>query len=350
MIAKCWRLSGMTFVTMPLGLALSTSVYALTPIGEQQGWRGYVTAGVGTTAIKSNTLAGNDIINGGKDTIGSINDSPRSTESGHGVALFEVNYTFENRNQVFLGSSLQNQLTMDFGSQLGWRKQTKSTGIFQLGYLFTSIPGEVWEDPYEAGVKRKETERDSDGARFVWGNIMGSAFEFTAQVRQIDVDNERSGSDPSLGCDSSCQSLLNRSGDQYQLWLSYTFIQNGRHIFRPQLRYRQNDYEGDAVSRDAYALQLSYSYMLPRWIFVASAVYGNSSFDRPNPLHGIKQDTKTTAIDATVLYRLPIKGGRWQIMGSAFWGNADSDINFHDSKLSQIMLGVIYNFGLQSGL
>jgi len=144
--------------------------------------------------------------------------------------------------------------------------------------------------------------------------------------------------------------MLERSGDQYQLWLSYTFIQNGRHIFRPQLRYRQNDSDGNAMSRDAYALQLSYSYMLPRWIFVANAIYGESTYDRSNPLYGIKQDTETTAIDATVLYRLPIEGGRWQLLGSVFWGEADSDINFHDSELNQVLLGVIYNFGIQPRL
>lgn len=331
-------------------VALSANVHALTPIGEQQGWSGYVMAGVGNTDVKSNTVAGNEVIDGGKNIIGSINDNPRSTDTGHWIAGFEVNYTLENRNQVFLGSSLQDQLTMDFGSQLGWRWQTESAGIFQLGYLFTGVPAEVWEDPYEVGVKRKATERDSEGVRFVWDKIMGSAFEFTAQVRQIDVHRERSGSDSSLGCDPGCQSMLERSGDQYQLWLSYTFIQNGRHIFRPQLRYRQNDSDGNAMSRDAYALQLSYSYMLPRWIFVANAVYGESTYDRSNPLYGIKQDTETTAIDATVLYRLPIEGGRWQLLGSVFWGEADSDINFHDSELNQVLLGVIYNFGMQPRL
>jgi hypothetical protein len=329
---------------------LSSNAHALAPIGEQQGWSGYVMAGAGITDVKSNTVAGNDVIDGGKDVIGSIDDSPRSTDSGHGIAGFEVKYTLDNFNQVFLGSSLQDQLTMDFGSQLGWRKQTEKAGIFQLGYLFTGVPAEVWEDPYLAGTKRKATERESTGARFVWDRIMGSAFELTAQVREIDVHRERSGSDPSLGCDAGCQSSLERSGDQYQLWLSYMIVKNGRHIFRPQIRYRQNDSDGDATSRDAYTLQLSYSYMLPRWTFVTNVVYGKSNYDRANPLYGDRQDTDTIALDATVLYRLPIEGGRWQALGSVFWGDADSDINFHDTELNQLMFGVIYNFGNQPGL
>ena len=90
--------------------------------------------------------------------------------------------------------------------------------------------------------------------------------------------------------------------------------------------------------------------MNPRWTLVSNVVYGQSSYDRSNPLYGYKQDTDTIVLDATVLYRLPIKGGRWQALGSVFWGDADSDIDFHDSELNQILLGVIYNFGNQPGL
>ena len=333
-----------------LALELSPNVYSLAPIGEQQGWSGYLMAGVGHSNVESNTVAGNDVIDGGQETIGSIYDDPRSSSVNHGIAGFEINYTLENRNQVFFGSALEDQLTLDFGSQVGWRKQTDKTGIFQLGYLFSGVPAEVWEDPYLAGTKRKETERNTSGARFVWDKIMGSAFEFTAQVRELDLDKERSGTDPALGCDLDCQRLLERDGDQTQLWLSYTFIHERSHIFRPQIRYRQEDRDGKSQSRDAYALQFSYSYLTPKWIVVTNAVYSQSSFDRANPLYGKKQDADTLALDASVLYRLPIEGGRWQVLGSVFWAESDSDINFHDSKLNQILFGVIYNFGIQPGL
>jgi len=148
---------------------------------------------------------------------------------------------------------------------------------------------------------------------------MGSRFEFTAQYRELDLDEERSGSDPQLGCDENCQSLPDREGDQYQLWLSHLMPLGGGHFLKPQLRYRREDRNGDATSRDAYALQLSYSYMTAGWIFVGNAVYGESDFERANPLYGKRQDAVKTALDATLLYNLPIEGGRWQAFGSVFW-------------------------------
>ena len=331
------------------GLAMSLQVQALSPIGEQQGWGGFVMGGGGYTRVKSNTVAGNDLIDGGKQSISSIYQSPRESSASHGIVSGELRYTLADRNEIFLGTALEDFLTLDFGSQLGWRKQTQDAGIFQLGYLFTGLPPEVWEDPYLVGEQRKSVDRESSGARFVWDRIFGSQFELTAQYRDIDIGTDRSGSDPSLGCDARCQSSLDRNGEQFQLWLSYTHMIGKQHIFRPQLRYRREDRDGSAVSRDSYGLQISYSYLSPPWIWVANAIYGKSDFDEANPLYGIRQDADSLAFDATVLYRLPIEGGRWQAMGTIFWGETDSDINFHDDEIRSLMFGVMYHFGNQSG-
>ncbi|MEP4484616.1 MAG: DUF2860 family protein [Halioglobus sp.] len=322
---------------------------ALSPISTEPGWSGFISAGGGFTDIKSNTVAGNSIIDGGNSVIGSINQDAKSNSSTNFVGGGEVRYTLSNQNQIFLGGSLEDILTMDFGTQLGWRKQAENLGIFQTSFLFSSIPTEVWEDPYLAGTKRKETDRDSAGARFVWDRIMGTAFELTVQGRKLELDRERSGSDPRLRCDLACQSQLDRNGDQYQAWLSYTFQLGGGHIVRPQIRLRSDDRDGDAVSRDAYALQMTYSYLGAKWTFVTNALYGQSEFDKQNPLYGQRQDTETLLFDATLLYRLPTKSGRWQALGSVFWGEGDSDINFHDDELNMVNLGVIYNFGNQPG-
>jgi hypothetical protein len=328
-----------------MAIGLSPGAVALTPISEQQGFSGYLLLGGGYSEVSSNTVAGNEMIDGGQDTIQSIYESPRSNYVIHGIAGMELRYTLDGKNELFLGGALEDQLTMDFGTQLGWRKQVDGTGIFQLGYLFTGMPNEVWEDPYLVNARRKSTDRDSNGARFVWDKIMGSTFEFTAQYRNLTLDEERSGSDPALDCDLQCRDSLERDGKQYQLWLSMLLPLGGGHFIKPQVRYRHEDRNGRALMNESYGLQLSYSFMRPDWVFVANALYGQRDFDRVNPLYGIRQEANITALDATLLYRLPIESGRWQATASVFWADEDSDIDFHDNKLSQILLGVIYNFG-----
>ncbi len=326
-------------------ITVAGNANAIEPIPEETGLSGYLLLGAGVTDLKSNTVVGNDIIDVGDDTISSIFQKPESDDSAHPILGVELKYTLPGRNQIFLGSSLEDRLTMDFANQLGWRKQTETAGSFQIGLLLPEPSIEVWEDPYLEGEPRKEVDRDSQGLRFEWDNIMGSAFGFLVQGRDIEIDPERSGSDPGLGCDAQCQDLLDRNGDQYVARGWYRYVLSPSHILEPQLRFRREDRDGDAISRDAWAMQLAYAYIRPPWTVVSNLLYGQSSYDKPNPLYGRRQDADTVSVDATVLYDLATESGRWQLTGSVFWGNSDSDIRFHDNELAQIAVGIIYNFG-----
>ncbi len=44
-------------------------------------------------------------------------------------------------------------------------------------------------------------------------------------------------------------------------------------------------------------------------------------------------------------YRLPAESGRWQAVGSVFWGEDDSDVDFHDAEITSVSLGLLYCFG-----
>ena len=301
--------------------------------------------GAGFTKVKSNTVVGNDIIDVGTKTISSIFQDPKSDDTVHPVIGLELRYTLPGRSQFFFGGSLEDRLTMDFANQLGWRKQTQSAGTFQLGYLLPEPAIDVWADPYLVGVPRSEVDRDSQGLRFEWDNLLGSSFGFLVQAREIEIERELSGTDPALGCDTACQQLLNRNGYQYVTRLWYRFMLSPHHLLEPQLRFRNEDRDGAAKARDAWAAQLAYAYFQPPWTFVGNVLYGQSAYDEPNPRYGLRQDADTTAVDATLLYRLPTKSGRWDLTGSVFWGESDSKINFHDNELAQIAVGLIYNFG-----
>ena len=328
-----------------LALFFSSQAAAIQPIPEETGWSGFVLGGAGYTDVKSNTIVGNDVIDVGSDKVSSIFQSPRSDDTTHPVVAGEVRYTLANRSQFFLGASLEDQLTMDFANQFGWRKQSEGVGIYQIG-LLTSLPApEVWEDPYLAGRPRSETDRDATGVRFEWDRVMDTSFGFLLQTREFDIDKERSGSDPALGCDASCQRLLDRNGDQFVARVWYRFILSPQHILETAFRIREEDRDGGAISRDAWAAQLSYSYLNGPWTFVGNVLVGESDFDKRNPLYGRAQDADTFSASATMLYKLPTNSGRWQFTASLYTGDYDSDIRFHDTELTQFVVGMIYNFG-----
>jgi hypothetical protein len=114
---------------------------------------------------------------------------------------------------------------------------------------------------------------------------------------------------------------------------------------RPAIRYTLDDRDGDAISGDAYRLQLSYIFLGQGYSVASNVAFGGSSFDERNPIFGVKTDSDRFAVDTTLFYRLPTESGRWQAVGSVLWGEDDSDVEFHDSELFMINAGVMYRFG-----
>jgi hypothetical protein len=321
---------------------------AIEPIPETPGWRGFVVGGVGYTDVKSNLVAGNGLLDIGQDTIDSIYDAPRSDSAWHPVFTGEVNYTFEDQWQVFFGTSLEDALTLDGVSQFGVRKGLGASGILQVGYLFSGIPTQTWEDPYAEGVKREETDRDSSGLRVQWDRVMGSAVELTFSYRDISIEKELSGQGvTSVPCDVACQDLLRRDGDQYSFDVSYLFKlgEGSRHLLRPMVRYTIEDRDGEAISGDAYRLQLSYVFLGQGYTVASNVAFGDTSQDERNPLFGVTTDSSFYAVDTTLLYRLPASSGRWQAMGSILWGKDDSNVRFYDADVFNVSIGAMYRFG-----
>jgi hypothetical protein len=148
-----------------LTVGVAPKAMAIEPIPSTPGWRGFVVVGGGYADLKSNTVAGNNLIDIGQSTISSVTRRPRSDDTFYPVVTGEINYTFGNGWQAFFGTALEDAITLDGMTQLGARKDLGSAGIVQGGLLFSGIPTQVWEDAYAEGVRREETDRDSTGCR-----------------------------------------------------------------------------------------------------------------------------------------------------------------------------------------
>lgn len=336
------------FLFAILIIGVAPKAMAIEPIPSTPGWRGFVVVGGGYADLNSNTVAGTDLIDIGQATISSVTQRPRSDDAFFPFVTGEINYTFGNGWQAFFGTSLEEAITLDGVTQLGARKDLGTVGIVQGGFLFSGIPTQVWEDPYAEGVRRQDTERDSTGLRLQWDRILGTAVELTFSYRDISIDTERSGQGvTSVACDAACRDLLRRDGDQYHFDASYLFRlgQGQRHLVRPMLRYTIDERDGDAIGGDSYRLQLSYVFLGHGYTVASNIAYGSSSMDARNPIFGTRTDTDGVVVDTTLFYRLPFESGRWQAVGSVLWGEADSNVAFHDTELFMISAGLMYRFG-----
>jgi hypothetical protein len=331
-------------------MTLSQPASAIDPLPDTPGWRGFVLLGVGSADLRSNLVVGNRLIDIGKPIINSIEQRPQSDDIVHPAFAGEINYTAENGWQAFLGTSLEDVITLDAVTQLGVRKNVGNAGTVQGGFLFSGIQTKAWEDPYAEGVRREDTSRDSTGARLQWDRIMGTAFELTLTYRDLSFDTERSGQGVvSVACDAACLDLLRRDGSQYAADLSHLFrLGSGRnHLLRPMVRYTTDDRDGEAVAGDSYRFQLSYVYVARAYTIASNIILGNSRRDERNPLYGVRTDIDRRAIDATLFYRIPSSNGRWQAVANILWGEEDSDVRFHDTRLFMVSLGAMHRFGVR---
>jgi hypothetical protein len=211
-----------------------------------------------------------------------------------------------------------------------------------LFYVFNGIPPEVWEDPYLAGSPRRDTDRETSGARFDWDGILGSRFDLKITYRDIDIDVERSGQ--ALGLSAQDQSLLDRNGDQIAIVLDYTHIISPRHILQPQIGYRDIDLNGGAVANDSTFVQLTYIYRKDRWTLITNALVGKTDYNENNPIYGRRQDSDEQLFGALLSYQLPGAKQGWTVNGLLTHVDSDSDIDFHDNRVVSTIIALGYRF------
>jgi hypothetical protein len=282
------------------------------------------------------------------DKINSIFDEPDSESTGVITLPFEIAYTFAStRTQVFLGTSLIDLLRFDFSQQLGARQEIGSLGVLQGGFLFSGIPTKVWKDPYVAGQNRDDTSQESAGARLVWDQILGSAFQLQYTYRNIDVSSEKSGE--ALGLNSGSRKRLTRDGNSHQGSALYRFRFGQAHRLTPEFILGYDDRDGDARTNTSIGAQLTYSYLGDPISLVLNGGYTYADYDGRNPIYNKTQEDEIYALGATVFYKNP---WGWGLLGSkpmnffvtGPYSYADSNIDFYTEEIALVTAGVLFRW------
>lgn len=341
--------SNITSLFATAAIAASGQVMALDKIPEKEGLSGYIILGVSTTEFSSNMISGSDLGDVGDGKIDSLDDSPGSEQLTSGFFSGEINYTFaDTRTQLFLGNSLEDMLRYDFAFQAGVRQEVSNIGILTGAVLFSGMPANVWADPYVLNQERKETERESNGGRIGWSGVMGTGLEVRLSSRTIEIEDEFSGLTPiasgGLALTTAERALLNREGDQLTLDASYTFKLAKGHVLIPKLTFTQMDLDGKAMNRDITGFELAYGYFGERMSLVTTGVFSSSEYDETNPIYVKKADTETLGVTFVGGYREPFGLKGWTATASVAVMDADSDIDFYDTELAMLSLGMLYKF------
>lgn len=333
---------------------ICSSLYAA-PISKEDGFSGFVAAGISSMKYESNMYAGtsfdDSIIDENIDT---INDNPSKETSTQPSFNFNIKYTFaEAQTEIYIGTLLEDVLTFDSTAILGIRKNFNNLGIFSAGFLGSTVPSKTWEDPYNTSSNRKSTDMTSSGISVKWEGIMESNFDVELRQRSFDIDGgDKSGlGSPYTGAyahgltSTQLNEQLDREGDLSQLITAYRFTIGKKNILRVAMRLSDYDLDGKAMEHTRVGFKLDHAYMGDKWNFITILSVSKDSYDNTNPLYNKKADADNIGGAFTAMYKNPFDISKdLSLTATAAFYDSDSDIDFYDSRVSMLNIGVLYKF------
>jgi hypothetical protein len=331
---------------------LCSPAAAFEPIPKESGFDGFVRLGGGYSWVKSNMIAGNDLGDVGQRKIDSIKDSPDSKSDGIPQFDWNVKYTFAGtRTQLFAGSRLEDIFRFDATTQAGVRQEFSSLGIVGASFVFTTLPTEVWKDPYVENDGRKKTDRTSRGIRLAWERMFNSNFEVDYIYRNIDIDKERSGDFlvDAGRLAASDKDKLKRKGDAHQLKGAYFFEIGKNQLLSPQLIFDYEDLDGDAMKNYKTDFQLTYAYNGPKFALGLNGLIGYADYDKKNPIYGKTRDDTRYGLGALGSWKNPFGWkpfgyDKFRLYSQVGYFVSNSNIDFYDTDIFQATAGIWVGF------
>lgn len=325
-------------------LGVGAEAIALQDIPTTSGFSGNLGVAAGYTDAETNLIKGTELWDIGKSSVDSNFRSPEGEDDAFVLPTFDIAYTFGSQQiQLFLDGDVEELVDLETLSQVGIRKQFQELGIIELSYLSSGLaPQEVWADPYDATRPRSDTDREFGGVRFEWDRIAGLPIGFMIQYRDIEIDDEFSGT-TIFGSGSSQAKLLSREGDDYRGEVRYTWRREANQIISPYLGYQDADLDGEAMAYSGPYIGLDAAYQGAKWGIAGRARAGTKEMSKRNPIYGTRTDADWFEIALSASYKLP--WDRWFAEGSLAWAKEDNDVSFHDQRNLLLLLGAEWRFG-----
>jgi len=323
-------------------ISVSSATLAISPIPEKTGVSGFINLGVMGLSVETNMLAESTFSDLGKKRIDSLDKGPDSESSVSPVINFELSYTWaESQTQIFIGSQLADFLRYDLLTGAGVRQGAGQAGIFSLEAI-SSLDTEVWQDPYVINVDRQDTTRTADGFRVSWGKVLGSEFVIRYSSREVEIDNELSGS--GLALTPAQRASLNREGDINRVDVAYAFKLNKQSQIIPRFSIIDHDRDGQAIAHEFSQVDVSFMMSAERYRYVTNLIVGKADYDRVNPVFSRPDDANRLGLTFTMFWP--------NVFGLKAWtGNAgiilmedDHAIDFYDNKISGVSFGILHRF------
>ena len=333
-----------------LGILASTAYAQPVGIPQQSGLSGFVSPGAGLWRVEDNMVKKIGFFKITDSDINTLDNKPRSETSVSPILNYNVRYTFaSSRTQIFVGSLLEDMLRFDAATLLGVRQELPDQSVIGVSYLFSPLVTEVYKDPYETGTNRNGTDRNVNGVRLSYENILSSDLSFKYTYRNIDIDRERSGRQlvrDGVITDSE-KDRLDRNGDRHDVEVLYRFVSasgGSRHTFIPSFRYSNFDLDGSAMAYDYFLFGLNYRYDGQKFAISVNGYYGYADYDKRNPIFGKAREDDRYGFSLLGFYKHIFGVEGLHLNPTVTINRSDSNIDFYKSEVDLYALSLFYAF------
>jgi hypothetical protein len=327
-----------------LGVFASTAYAQPVGIPQESGFSGFVNGGAGLWRVENNMVKKIGYFKIGDSNISSIDDKPKSEYSMTPILNFNLRYTFAStRTQIFLGNQLEDLLRLDTATLFGVRQELPDQSVIGISYVFSALVTEVYKDPYDTSGSRNGTDRNINGVRLSYDNILSTDLSFQYTYRNIDIDKERSGQ-AELGYRAG---RLIRDGDQHDVEFLYKYaLQDGgmTHTFIPSFKYSRFDLDGDAMSNNFFSFRLNYRYDVEKFAISVNGYYGYADYDKSNPIYGKTREDDRYGFGVIGFYKRFLGVDGLALAANAIINRQDSNIDFYDSEIDLYFVSLLYTF------
>jgi len=331
------------YISLAIGVCLiispvANSIEKHTNREMKPGWHGSFGLSFANIKLKGANVALLD----SDSNIQSLDDSV-SLKLSTPIPLLTAGYVFQDgRTEIFFGNS--NSFSNEGSGALGVRYELDNQTLLSMSYDESSYGNQILQDPFETNVNRNYIDADSRTFNIGAESIFGSAISITYSYGKLDIKDDLSGQSLSPKLNLAELKSLQRSSTKHDFEISYFIPISNKLIIFPSISYKKTDAEGGAESYSQVGLTSTLVYFYNKFQFYVNIGFTKAQYEKENPVFSSRRADKSLILALGVEYSEPFGMGDTHFNFDIANMKTDSNIQFYESKLEFVSLGMTYDF------
>lgn len=249
------------------------------------------------------------------------------------LGILNFDFGEDRDHRLYMGTSRDDLSVGTLAFEFGYQKQLDSGTTFDLAYLPTVIPGEVWTNPYDVNESRQKTDVDGGAVRMKLSNLAQTNISLDMAYAYADVEE-----------DHVPDELLERDSKAYFIKAQYLSMLSPQSGINYGLSYTFHDAEGKANQHNRYAVEASYFFVSSSYALAVTGNYAHSDYRADNPIFDRTRSDNSYRLFIAYEYKDLGSWENWSVATFTGTRKNDSNIDFFTHREWLLSASLNYAF------